>query len=123
MMADRFMADFEAILDNVQEVADDALLEGVRAGCDLSKQEWKAGAPKGATGGYAKSIRYRVKGSGGDVQGHVYSTKPGLPHLLEKGHAKVGGGRTRAIEHIAPAADDGFERCGQVILATLGARL
>ena len=122
-MADRFMADFQAILDNVQDVADDSLKAGVKAGCELSCDEWQAGAPRGVTGGYAKSIRYRVKGSGREVQGHVYSTKPGMPHLLEKGHAKVGGGKTRAIVHIAPAADDGFELCEQVILATLGAGL
>lgn len=121
-MEDRFMADFDAILGNVQEAADESLKAGVKAGCELSRDEWQAGAPE-KTGAYAKSIRYRVEGSGREVQGHVYSTKPGLPHLLEKGHAKVGGGKTRAIEHIAPAADDGFELAEQVILATLGARL
>ena len=121
-MADRFMADFQAILNNVQEVADESLAAGVKAGCELSRDEWQAGAPV-KTGGYAKSIRYRVEGGGRDVQGHVYSTMPGLPHLLEKGHAKVGGGVTRAFEHIAPAADDGFEMAKRVILATLGARL
>jgi len=121
-MADRFMADLQAILDNVQEVADESLKTGVRAGCELARDEWQAGAPR-QRGVYAKSIRFRVEGEGREVQGHVYSTKPGLPHLLEKGHAKVGGGRTRAIEHIAPAADDGFELTEQVILATLGAGL
>ena len=121
-MADRFMADFQAILDHVQEVADESLKTGVKAGCELSRDEWQAGAPVDK-GGYAKSIRYRVEGEGREVQGHVYSTKPGMPHLLEKGHAKVGGGRTRAIEHIAPAADDGFELTEKVILATLGAGL
>ena len=121
-MADRFMANFQAILDNVQEVADESLEAGVKAGCELGRDEWQAGAPV-QTGGYAKSIRYRVKGSGREVQGHVYSTMPGLPHLLEKGHAIVGGGKTRAIEHIAPAADDAFELTEQVVLATLGARL
>ena len=121
-MADRFMADFQAIMDHVHEAADESLKAGVKAGCELSRDEWQAGAPA-KTGGYAKSIRYRVEGEGSEVQGHVYSTKPGMPHLLEKGHAKIGGGRTRAIEHIAPAADDGFEMTEQVILATLGASL
>lgn len=121
-MADRFMADFQAILDNVQEAADESLKAGAKAGAELARDEWQAGAPS-QTGGYAKSIRYRVEGEGREVQAHVYSTKPGMPHLLEKGHAKVGGGRTRAIVHIAPAADDGFELCEQVILATLGAML
>lgn len=121
-MADRFMADFQSILDNVQEVADESLKAGAKAGAELARDEWQAGAPR-RTGAYAKSIRYRIDGEGREVQAHVYSTKPGLPHLLEKGHAKVGGGSTRAIEHIAPAADDGFELAEQVILATLGAGL
>jgi len=121
-MADRFMADFQSILDNVQEVADESLAAGVKAGCELSRDEWQAGAPVDK-GQYAKSIRYRVEGKGREVNGHVYSTMPGLPHLLEKGHAKVGGGKTRAIVHIAPAADDGFEMAEQVILATMGAGL
>lgn len=118
-MADRFMADFQALMGHIEDVAEEALATGVKAGCELSRDEWQAGAPA-KTGGYAKSIRYRVKGSGKNVQGHVYSTKPGMPHLLEKGHAKVGGGKTAAIEHIAPAADDGFELAEKVIVATLG---
>jgi hypothetical protein len=36
----------------------------------------------------------------------VYNkTKPGLAHLLEFGHAKQNGGRTKAFNFIAPVAD------------------
>ena len=37
----------------------------------------------------------------------IYNSKlPGLPHLLEHGHAKRNGGRTRAIVHIQPVEDE-----------------
>lgn len=117
-----FTKDLDAILGGIQDAADEALEAGVRAGCDTAKKEWKAGAPVDK-GDYKKSIRFRVSGKGGKVEGIVYSKMPGLPHLLEKGHAKVGGGKTRAIKHIEPAADDGFEDAYRVVNETIGGLL
>lgn len=105
---DRFGAELSSILG----VLDDAVVRGVKPavteGAKVAKREWSENAPK-RTGAYAKSISYRVSGSGADVSAEIGSrTLPGLPHLLEKGHAKVGGGRVPARVHIAPAADDAF---------------
>lgn len=57
------------------------------------------------TGAYARSWRTKDTGTRVAPGQTVYSTKPGLPHLLEFGHAKRGGGRTSPIPHIAPVND------------------
>ena len=43
-----------------------------------------------------------------------------LAHLLEKGHAKRNGGRTRAIPHIAPAEQAGVQQLESLIRKALG---
>ena len=70
------------------------------------KNDIGANAPK-KTGRYAKSWRTKkTKETSTELQVTVYSpTRYMLAHLLEHGHAKRGGGRVRAIPHIAPAEE------------------
>lgn len=70
------------------------------------KKDIQANAPK-KTGAYSKSWTVKTtKETSESLELTVHSPKKyQLAHLLEKGHAKRGGGRTRAIPHIAPAEE------------------
>ena len=78
--------------------ADEASLKVVKT---LVK-DIKAGAPvrKKNGGSYKKGWTYKK-------EGHIYKvhnrTDYQLTHLLEKGHAKIGGGRVPGRAHIRPA--------------------
>lgn len=109
MDIDSFGSELSAILGDLGDAVADKMPEVVREGAKVGRREWRDNAPKN-TGAYAKSISYRVKRNGDEATAEIGSaTMPGLPHLLEKGHAKVGGGRVAPRVHIAPAAEDAFD--------------
>lgn len=63
------------------------------------------------TGKYASSINHHMLKGGENPEGEIGSpTVPGLVHLLEKGHASVGGGFVGARVHVAPAAEETFKK-------------
>lgn len=62
------------------------------------------------TGEYRKGWKIKKEKGKGEIKVTVYnSTRPQLAHLLEFGHAKVGGGRTSPRPHIRPAEKKNIE--------------
>ena len=111
---DGFAAAMQQILDGLDDAVEDGRPKVVQDAANTARREWRANAKAafGGTGRYAASIQRKVfKDTASETKADVGSaTLPGLPHLLEKGHAKVGGGRVAGREHIAPAAEVAFEQ-------------
>ena len=99
------------VLEEYSALAAEDLKTAVTNAGKTVKKEIEKTAPK-RTGKYKKS--WRVKKStatsqSGSLVVHA-PTRHTLTHLLENGHAKRGGGRVRAIPHIAPAEAVGEEQ-------------
>ncbi len=113
----------EAINEGLQEYADLAT-EGVKTSVEKSARTVKEGISSGApkkTGRYAKSWKTKkTEESSTSLIMTVYSpSRYMLAHLLEKGHAKRGGGRVAAIPHIAPSEAMGVEQLQALIRKAL----
>ena len=114
----------EAIMKGLEEYNDlaaDEMKKAVRKSAKLVKTEINGSAPV-RTGRYAKSWTTKAtKESDHSLEVTVYSpSRYMLAHLLENGHAKRGGGRVRAIPHIAPAEQMGIEQLESDIAKALG---
>ena len=103
----------EEIMQGLQEyadLADTAMKKAVRKTAKSVKDEISANAPK-RTGAYAKSwTAKKTKENSHSLEMTVHSkNRYQLAHLLEKGHAKRGGGRVSGKPHIAPAEEKGVQ--------------
>ena len=59
----------------------------------------------GGTGKYASGWTTTLERNNLGVTAVIHNKTPGLPHLLENGHANRGGGRTSGRTHIAPVEE------------------
>ncbi len=124
-MADRVTVDSLAAavmagLTEYANLATDELKKAVRKAENEVKKDIQANAPKD-TGAYQKSWAVKnTKETANSLAVTVYSrNRYQLTHLLEFGHAKRGGGRVAAQQHIAPAEESAIEKLEKEIQKTL----
>lgn len=105
-MADEIMKG----LTDYADFADTSMKKVVRKTAKSVKDEIFANAPK-RTGAYSKSwTAKKTKENSHSLEMTVHSkNRYQLAHLLEKGHAKRGGGRVSGKPHIAPAEENGVQ--------------
>lgn len=112
---DEFAMALAEVLGDIASASEDALFDCVHDALVEGRDEWRRNAAEHdalyheGNWKYGENVTYRTLRKKSGVEGHIFSRKPGLPHLLEKGHAKIGGGSTRAYPHVKPAADYAFE--------------
>lgn len=101
----------DAVMEELAEynkLVEETMKKAVTKAGQTVRKEIQAGAPE-RSGKYAKSWRTKkTRESSRVLEVTVYSpSRYMLAHLLEHGHAKRNGGRTRAFPHIAPAEEIG----------------
>lgn len=125
MTTDRVRIDQMAhvIMEGLQEYADlatDDLKAAVKKAGNEAKKDIQNNAPV-KTGAYKKSWTVKTTKETSNAMEVVVHSKNRyqLAHLLEFGHAKRGGGRTRAFPHIAPAEQRAAEILEREVEAAL----
>ncbi len=117
---DRLAAAVMEGLEDYAELAAEELKEAVKKTGEECRKDVQEAAPE-KTGKYKKSWAVNTtKESANGMTVTVHSRNQyQLTHLLEFGHAKRGGGRTRAFPHIAPAEEKAAEHLEREIESRL----
>lgn len=109
----------EAVAEHVG-ATEEQLFGDVRAAAMQARRQLRSTSPRGeGARHYADGWSVRTRRKRGHAEAVVYNaSKPGLTHLLEKGHADRGGGRTAGTRHIEPA----YEAAERELSRRTGAR-
>lgn len=113
---ERFADTLEIMFSNILNGISDNMYDAIDAATKEAQKVAREKAPRSnietgthSKGKYYKTIVRKVDKNGRrECVGEVGSKKyPGLPHLLENGHARIGGGRVAGISHFKPAEEAG----------------
>lgn len=119
---DKLSSAIRDILKEYQEDAEITVDEAVKKVSQAGAKQLRTVSKRafGGTGRYAKGWTSTTETSSHSAQGVIYNKDvPGLPHLLEYGHANRGGGRTSGREHIAPIEEQIIKQFEDQILEGL----
>ena len=107
-------------LTEYADLVDTEMKKSVRKTATSVRKEISSNAPK-KTGSYAKSwTAKKTKENSHSLEMTVHSkNRYQLAHLLEKGHAKRGGGRVAGKPHISPAEENGVQMLENLIREAL----
>lgn len=105
---DTLAADIQKILEDYNEDVQNLSKEAVRKIGQKGAQALRsASGVFGGTGKYASGWSSKVEENRMGAKATLYNAKvPGLPHLLEFGHAMRNGGRVSGKVHIKPVEDE-----------------
>lgn len=111
---DQMASEMNKILEEFADFTDEAVDKGVSETAKDAVKELRGAHPAGSGkyGSWDKKYNkgWKVTQTKTDLRYHKKATIHNatdyqLTHLLEKGHALKGGGRTQAFPHIAPVAE------------------
>ena len=113
---DKLADAIEDEFNSYSKKATEEVKEAVKDASSFVKSEIQMNAPV-RTGAYKKSWAVKKLSETPDklVLSVHSKTHYRLTHLLEKGHAKRGGGRVAAQPHIAPAEEKGIKKLEDLI--------
>lgn len=119
---DRLASEVEKILneygENVQQNLETIVSQMSKQGAKTLRSQAKI--PFKGTGKYAKGWTSQTETGRLSAQGTIYNKDvPGLPHLLEHGHANRNGGRTPGRAHIAPVEEELIRQFEQKVRSKL----
>ena len=124
--ADTFARSMDDALMSILTATEKKTPKAVRKACSAGTRIAKSEAPERAdghpmAGSYKASLGYVTSFGPHEFKGEIGSKKfPGLVHLLEHGHARVGGGRVAARPHMKQGSEKAFGVLEEEIEKILG---
>lgn len=107
-----FAASLESLIGDIPDACNEGCAKAVRQSIRKTAKDLRSGE-YGKKGVHEWSDEYMQGFSSAQVKGGPTpagevgnKAKPGLVHLLEKGHVTLTGRRTQAFPHMAPAFED-----------------